>query len=569
MTLFGSQFICLQYLIFWPYLPSKYPLNCTKTFDLLPLKLLKIRWLQKYEIPLSKPEAYDRLSWSAEKRKVPSIRNLPANRVAASPKRHLSNRCFPQFVENLWESFFIFSDDCLGRVHPGEDTRNLADAWEKIKDWLAGKLGDGAYQNWISGTALESLEDGELTVRVPNPTTETWIQQEYGSKISEAIRELSLPVRRVRYTIQAMALAGVAASGLGASSQPVSRSDSPFESTATWLNPRLTFDAYVVGSSNQLAHAAAHAVATRPSRSYNPLFIYGGVGVGKTHLMHAIGRCLLDNFAGLNVVYTSSERFMNEMISSIKLDRMPLFHRHYRSADVLLIDDIHVIAGKTGTQEEFFHTFNELYDHRKQIVLSSDSPPSQLPGLVERLRSRFEWGLLVDVQAPDLEMKMAILDKKAESEGVTLPQDVRVFIATKTKTNVRELEGALTRLIAVSSMTGAPISMAMAQQALKHLSNAPERKISVDSIVRAVAERFNMQPAQIKMKSNTRQIAYPRQIAMYLAKELTHASLPEIGRYFGGKHHTTVLHSVQKIDELRQRDDELNKTLLSLMDSIR
>jgi chromosomal replication initiator protein len=443
----------------------------------------------------------------------------------------------------------------------------LADAWEKIKEWLAGKLGDGAYQNWISGTSYESLEDGALTVRVPNSTTEEWIQQEYGSKIDEAIRELKLPVRKVQYTIQKMAFAATA--GGGSSPQTFSRPDSPFESTASWLNPRLTFDAYVVGSSNQLAHAAAHAVATRPSRSYNPLFIYGGVGVGKTHLMHAIGRCLLDNFAGLNVVYTSSERFMNEMISSIKLDRMPLFHRHYRSADVLLIDDIHVIAGKAGTQEEFFHTFNELYDHRKQIVLSSDSPPSQLPGLVERLRSRFEWGLLVDVQAPDLEMKMAILDKKAESEGVSLPQDVRVFIATKTKTNVRELEGALTRLIAVSSMTGAPISMAMAQQALKHLSNAPERKISVDSIVRAVAERFNMQPAQIKMKSNTRQIAYPRQIAMYLAKELTHASLPEIGRYFGGKHHTTVLHSVQKIDELRQRDDELNKTLLSLMDSIR
>ena len=285
--------------------------------------------------------------------------------------------------------------------------------------------------------------------------------------------------------------------------------------------------------------------------------------------MHAIGRSLLDHFAGLNVVYTSSERFINEMVASIKLDRMPLFHRHYRSADVLLIDDIQVIAGKERTQEEFFHTFNELYDHRKQIVISSDCAPSQLPGLVERLRSRFEWGLMVDVQAPDLETKMAILDKKAESEGITLPEDVRVFIATKTKSNVRELEGALTRLIAVSSMTGAPISMSMAQQALKHLNSAPERKISVDSILRAVAERFSMQPAQIKMKSNTRQIAYPRQIAMYLAKELTHASLPEIGRYFGGKHHTTVLHSVQKIEELRQHDDELNKMLQSLVDTIR
>jgi chromosomal replication initiator protein len=445
---------------------------------------------------------------------------------------------------------------------------NLADAWEQIKSWLAVKLGDGAYQNWISGTFLGSLEDGELTVKVPNPSTEAWIQQEYSSHIRAAIQELNLPVRKVQYSIQPMA-AAASVGGFSVPPQTFAAPDSVFESTAAWLNPRLTFDAYVVGSSNQLAHAAAQAVATMPSRSYNPLFIYGGVGVGKTHLMHAIGSSLLDHFAGLNVVYTSSERFMNEMIASIKLDRMPLFHRHYRSADVLLIDDIHIIAGKERTQEEFFHTFNELYDHRKQIVISSDSAPNQLPGLVERLRSRFEWGLMVDVQAPDLETKMAILDKKAESEGITLPQDVRVFIATKTKTNVRELEGALTRLIAVSSMTGAPISMAMAQQALKHLSNAPERKISVESIVRAVAERFNMQPAQIKIKSNTRQIAYPRQIAMYLAKELTHASLPEIGRYFGGKHHTTVLHSVQKIDGLRQHDEELNKLLLSLMDSIR
>jgi len=305
-----------------------------------------------------------------------------------------------------------------------------------------------------------------------------------------------------------------------------------------------------------------------PSRSYNPLFVYGGVGIGKTHLMHAIGRTLLDSFAGLNVVYTSSERFMNEMITSIKLDRMSLFHRHYRSADVLLVDDIQVIAGKERTQEEFFHTFNELYDHQKQIVISSDSAPSQLPGLVERLRSRFEWGLMVDVQPPDLETKMAILDKKAESEGVALPQDVRIFIATKTKSNVRELEGALTRLIAVSSISGQPISLPMAHQALKHLNASANRKISVESIVRAVADRFNLQPGQLKMKSNTRQIAYPRQIAMYLVKELTRASLPEIGRYFGGKHHTTVLHSIQKIDALRQRDEDLNNLIHSLMDSL-
>jgi chromosomal replication initiator protein len=443
----------------------------------------------------------------------------------------------------------------------------LSDAWEQIKGWLSSKLSPGAYQNWFSRTSQGDARDGELVVRVPNESTEAWIRQEYSALIRTAISDLNLPVGRLRYEIESVGATAQHLNGGFHPSPHAGTAEPVFESTASWLNPRLTFDTYVVGSSNQLAHAAAHAVATMPSQSYNPLFIYGGVGIGKTHLMHAIGRSLLDNFSGMNVVYTSSERFMNEMITSIKLDRMSLFHRHYRSADVLLIDDIHTIAGKERTQEEFFHTFNELYDHRKQIVVSSDSAPNQLPGLVERLRSRFEWGLLVDVQAPDLETKMAILDKRAEAEGVRLPQDVRIFIATKTKSNVRELEGALTRLMAISSVTGQPISLSMAQQTLKHLSSGPEKKISMEAIVKAVAEKFSMQPSQIKMKSNTRQIAYPRQIAMYLVKELTQASLPEIGRYFGGKHHTTVLHSVQKIDDLRQRDEVLNSLIHSVLDS--
>lgn len=449
--------------------------------------------------------------------------------------------------------------------------RPVADSWQQVKHWLSSRLSQGAYQNWFSPTVEGESFGSELVVRVPNESTEAWIRQEYSALIRSAIEDLNLPVKTIRYEIgvEMAAASGLHTGRAPAAFTPSSNTAEPvFESTAAWLNPRLTFDTYVVGSSNQLAHAAAHAVATMPSQSYNPLFIYGGVGIGKTHLMHAIGRSLLDNFRSLNVVYTSSERFMNEMITSIKLDRMSLFHRHYRTADVLLIDDIHTIAGKERTQEEFFHTFNELYDHRKQIVVSSDSPPNQLPGLVERLRSRFEWGLLVDVQAPDLETKMAILDKRAEAEGVKLPQDVRIFIATKTKSNVRELEGALTRLMAVSSVSSQPISLAMAQQTLKHLSSSSEKKISVESIVKAVAEKFSMQPSQLKMKSNTRQIAYPRQIAMYLVKELTHASLPEIGRYFGGKHHTTVLHSVTKIDDLRQRDEVLNSLIHSLMDSL-
>src|SRR3954451_3160426 len=460
----------------------------------------------------------------------------------------------------MWEFFVNLSAGSVG----------LGDVWDRIKQQLAQKLTIGAYANWISRSKLIALSEGQLTVSVPDETTEQWIQQEYAVHIWSVIQDLNLPVKQISYEVEhtPLAAAGGIASFNHQFAGALPSAEPRFEKTASWLNPRLTFDSYVVGSSNQLAHAAAQAVAKAPSRSYNPLFIYGGVGIGKTHLMHAIGRSLLDNYTGLNVVYTSSERFMNEMITSIKLDRMSLFHRHYRTADVLLIDDIHVIAGKERTQEEFFHTFNELYDHQKQLVIWSASAPSQLPGLVERLRSRFEWGLLVDVQAPDLETKMAILDKKAESEGIYLPQDVRIFIATKTKSNVRELEGALTRLIAVSSLTNQPITLAMAHQTLKHLNVGSERKISVESILRNVAERFNLQPAQLKVKSNTRQIAFPRQVAMYLVKELTHASLPEIGRYFGGKHHTTVLHSVQKIDELRQRDEGLNSLIQAVIDTL-
>lgn len=453
----------------------------------------------------------------------------------------------------------------------------MGNLWDQIKGRLAGTLSSEAYQNWITRSEFEDFRDGVLVVRVPDETTRQWIEQQYTPHVLQSIAVLQLPVQRVEY-LSGLPQVHNGAHGNGTSGfRHPAATDGPssfgapepmFENPASWLNPRLTFDTYVVGSGNQLAHAAAMAVAKMPSRSYNPLFIYGDTGIGKTHLMHAIGRSLLDNFPGLNVVYTSSERFMNELISCLKNGRMTQFHRHYRSADVLLVDDIHVLGGKERTQEEFFHTFNELYEHQKQIVISSDSSPKELSGLFERLRSRFEWGLIVDVQPPDLETKMAILDKKAESEGSHLPDDVRTYIATKTKSNVRELEGALTRLIAVSSLTGEPINMAMAQQALKYLGARGERRISLETIVRAVADRFNLSPSQLKMKSNSRQIAYPRQVAMYLCKELTTASLPEIGRYFSGKHHTTVLHSIQKIEELRKRDEDLNRLIQSLFDSL-
>jgi chromosomal replication initiator protein len=434
--------------------------------------------------------------------------------------------------------------------------------WDLIKAKLAERIAPQEFQNWVMRTALESLDQGSLRVQVPDQVTKDFIEQEYTEQIRSTIRELNLPVDQIVYLPHAESRPAAVDTASVSSLEPA------FASAAGQLNTRFRFDNFVVGSCNQFAHAAARAVADSPSRSYNPLFIYGGTGMGKTHLMHAIGRELLDKYPAIRVVYTSSERFMNEMILCLRTNRMPSFQRHYRSADVLLVDDVQILAGKERMQEEFFHTFNELYDHQKQIVISSDSAPKSTQGLVERLRSRFEWGLMVDVQPPDLETKMAILDKKAELEGVALPEEVRIYIATKTKSNVRELEGALIKLIAYSSITNSPVTLQMAQQVLKYLISGGERRITMDSILRAVAEKFNMQPQQLKQKSNSRQIAYPRQVAMYLMKDLTQASLPEIGRVFGGKHHTTVLHSVQKIERLRQTDTDLNRLIHSLIDSV-
>ncbi len=436
--------------------------------------------------------------------------------------------------------------------------------WESIKHRLATKVSPKAYEDWVMRTLFERLDGGMLEVAVPDLVTKQWMEQEYSDDVRDVIRELELPVVTIKYS----ARNGLAAKPENSDNQVGFSANFSQHSATSQLNSKFRFDTYVVGSSNQFAHAASRAVANSPSRSYNPLFIYGGVGMGKTHLMHAIGISLLEQYPAMRIVYTSSERFMNEMISCIKSDRMPAFHRYYRSADVLLIDDIQILSGRERTQEEFFHTFNELYEHQKQIVISSDSAPKSTPGLVERLRSRFEWGLIVDIQPPDLETKMAILDKKSESEGIVLPEDVRVYIATKTKSNVRELEGALVKLIAYSSVTGTPINLPMAQQVLKYLIPGQERRVTMDSVIRAVAEKFQLQPNQLKQKTNAQNIAYPRQVAMYLIKELTQSSLPEIGRVFGGKHHTTVLHSVHKIDKLRQKDPDLNRLIHSVIDSI-
>ena len=438
--------------------------------------------------------------------------------------------------------------------------------WDQIKSVLQTKVSPESYAAWIARTSDAGVHEDSLQVAVPDDLTREYMELDFHRAVQQAIHELNLNVRRVQFVVSANALPAEAPSAAPVASN-IWRDQDAFEAAGVQMNARFSFDNFVVGPCNQFAHAAAQAVADRPSRSYNPLFIYGGVGMGKTHLMHAVGSALTTRYPSMRVVYTTSERFVNLMIQCIRNDRMSAFHRHFRSADALLIDDIQFLKGKERTQEEFFHMFNELYDHQKQIVISSDTQPKHVEGLVERLRSRFEWGLMVDVQPPDLETKMAILDKKAEFNGVSLPEDVRIFLATRTKSNVRELEGALTKLIAYSGVTRTPITLAMAEHVLRHMVNQHERRITVEQVIRAVADRHSLTPAQLKQKTNAWQISYPRQLAMYIAKEVTDASLPEIGRAFGGKHHTTVLHAIQKIERMRADKPELDRLIHSIIDS--
>jgi chromosomal replication initiator protein len=426
--------------------------------------------------------------------------------------------------------------------------------WDAIKTQLEQKLSSESFDNWIARTRFGGIEGKSLVVHVPDDNTAYFLQEEYSRQVDTLVRALNAGVERVAFRVNS-----------GMEAPPAHEPQPEIESPVT-LNPRFTFDSFVVGTCNQFAHAAARSVATNPSTRYNPLYLYGGVGMGKTHLMHAIGRALLAK-GMMRIIYTTTERFTNEVVTGIRYGKMPQLRERYRSADVLLIDDIQSLGGKEKTQDEFFHTFNELHDAQKQIVISSDRQPKEIGGLVDRLRSRFEWGLMADIEPPDLETKMAILEKKAEQEGVILPHDVRTFIAEKTKSNVRELEGALVKLVAYSSLTQTSISIAMARQVLKHLLERSERRITIEAVQKAVAERYSIKPAQLREKSNRKDIVVPRQVAMYVAKELTGASLPEIGRAFGGKHHTTVIHSIDKIRDQRQNDPDLNKLINSVTDS--
>ena len=457
--------------------------------------------------------------------------------------------------------------------------------WVRVLGALEKKINRHSFETWLKPTRFSHIDGKTMHVRIPSADFQH-IGDRYGDLIHEAIDNLGLQIEEVVFQAPAPDPARAVREDGGFAPQPshslnaprsgrqnnaagVGPEQSRFDwTTASQLNPRYQFDTFVIGSGNQFANAAANAVAEKPSKAYNPLFLYGGVGMGKTHLLHAIGQQIKFRQPHTTVSYITGEKFTNEMINSVRYDKMTGFRDKYRYVDVLLIDDIQFLAGKERTQEEFFHTFNALHESSKQIVLASDRSPKELADFEDRLRSRFEWGLVVDIQPPDLETKVAILQRKAELEQTTLPTDVALFIAGNVRTNVRELEGALVRLIAWCSLHGIEITLPTAQQCLKQFIDTQVRKITIEAIQRAVAEQFGMRVAELKQKNNSRQIVVPRQIAMYLAKQMTEASLPEIGRQFGGKHHTTVMHSISKIDEQRRTDKDLNRTVNKLMETL-
>ncbi len=430
--------------------------------------------------------------------------------------------------------------------------------WDEVLARVESKINRHSFATWFRPTSFLADDGATLRVSVPNTQFREWLSKNYLGVLQEALVEVGRAEARVVFEERPED----AAPAHAPAAPPA------VEREATHLNPKYTFESFVVGSSNQFAHAAARAVAEFPSKSYNPLFIYGGVGLGKTHLMHAIGHYILAREKRLNVLYISTDRFINEMINAIRFDRLQAFRQKYRLIDVLLVDDIQFIAGKDRTQEEFFHIFNALHDSQKQIVVSSDCPPRQIPTIEERLHSRFEWGLIADIQPPDIETKVAILRKKAEAERVEVPENVALFIASKVRTNIRELEGSLIRLIAYASLTGREIDLPLAQETLRDLLHTEEKPVTIEMIQKFVADHYSLKISELKAKNNSKSVATPRQIAMYISKNLTGASLPEIGKEFGGKHHSTVIHSIRKIEEMR-KDPDFDRLIHSFLQSFR
>jgi chromosomal replication initiator protein len=468
--------------------------------------------------------------------------------------------------------------------------------WDGILNSITKKLNRETIETWFNGIQFRGIDYSHSVVRLsaPNQVVRDWVTRNYEAFLDQSLSELNLAGYSIDWAVEMEKSQSVSDltfsakdpspyvspegepnvrsvfSPITESSRATAAAPSRVSTvTEPSLNSKYTYDSFVVGSCNQFAHAASLAVAEAPGRTYNPLYVYGGVGLGKTHLMHACGHAIKQRNPHLKLCYLSSEKFMNELINAIRYDKTPGFREKYRSVDVLLIDDVQFMAGKERTQEEFFHTFNSLYDQQKQIVISSDCPPREIPTLEERLHSRFEWGLIADIEPPDLETKVAIINRKAEIMGVTIPDDVALFIATRVKNNVRELEGSLVRLIAISSLRGDKISRVLAQDAVRNIAGDEESEVTtIQQIQKAVANRFKMRVDELISKSNARQFSRPRQIAMYLCKKLTKHSYPEIGRAFGGKHHTTVIHSFAKIESMKSSNSDLQKLLNELSESL-
>jgi chromosomal replication initiator protein len=452
---------------------------------------------------------------------------------------------------------------------------------------LERRLSKQAFETWFRPLSVtRSGAEGVLRIAVPNPAVRDWILSQYSNALSESLRELKLEGCRIEWAIpqptgagrglEPSGGAGFGVSGIGKPTAVIKGTETigmpqiPDIPSAP-LNEKYTFGSFVVASCNRFAHAAALAVAEAPGKTYNPLYLYGGVGLGKTHLIQAAGHAIKKANPNLQVSYLSLERFMNELINAIRYgyDKTQVFRERYRSIDVLLIDDVQFIAGKERTQEEFFHTFNALYDGQKQIVLTSDCPPREIPEIEERLHSRFEWGLIADIEPPDLETKVAILRRKAEIQRVELPDDVALFLAGNSKHNIRELEGSLVRVLAMASLRGLPLTKGLAQEAMRNVSRgSDENLVSIPRIQKAVADYYKLSVDNLRSRSNTGNVMVPRQVAMYICKRLTKKSYPEIARQFGGKHHTTVIHSVEKINKLVDTDREMDALVKRIISSI-
>lgn len=462
-----------------------------------------------------------------------------------------------------------------------------ATIWDQVLGRIEVQVGKHSFSTWFKPTSLLTDGGNSLKIRVPNPLFVEWLPKHYSVVLAEALRDVGRSDAKLVFVPDAPGASEETRTAASAASAylPQGFSDAAARQAqmgqgdaedvevapqrAGSLIPRYTFDSFIVGPSNQFAHAACRAVAESPSTAYNPLFLHGGVGLGKTHLMHAIGHYVMQHHPRLKLLYISSERFMNEMINAVRFDKIMEFRSTYRSVDVLLVDDIQFVSKKEGTQTEFFHTFNSLHDAQKQIVISSDRPPQAIEALEERLRSRFTWGLAADIQAPDFETRVAILKKKAESEAVPLPDDVAMLIASRIKTNIRELEGSLIRLIAYASLTRKPLTTELTREVLGSLFDHEEQAVSIEQIQKFVAEYYQMKLTELKSRNNSKSIAMPRQVAMYLCKSLTHASLPEIGRSFGGKHHSTVIHSIKKVEEMRKKNGDFDKQVTNLLESFK